>query len=118
MLLFILVKFDLGSLIGIFDLGSLIGIFFCGAPILRYTKFTKLKWKFIHVSCDEISTTFINAHNISLEENTCPLASDSIFVGRCIQNIGSPSARVCSTFLESLSQTSDSRGRECAEDSC
>ena len=34
------------------------------------------------------------------------------------KNIGSTSARVCSTYLESLSQTSDSRGREGAEDSC
>ena len=39
-------------------------------------------------------------------------------LGNCIQNIGSTSARVCSTYLESLSQTSDSRGREGAEDSC
>ena len=36
---------------------------------------------------------------------------------RCIQTIGSPSARVCSTYLESLSQTSDPRGREDVEDS-
>ena len=38
--------------------------------------------------------------------------------GNCVQNIGSPSARVCSTYLEYLSQTSDSIGREGAEDSC
>ena len=31
---------------------------------------------------------------------------------------GSPSARICSTYLESLSQNSDSTGGEGAEDRC